>query len=223
MDKNLVKQKVSDFFSPFPSVKFRQGENIIQSSDPINNIFLLQEGLVKQFIYTENGTEITLHIYRPNSFFPIMLVLSKEPNRYYFQALTEVKAIRAGKDAVVQFLQDNPDVLFNLATRFAHAISGLSTRLETFLPESAYVKICSLLIYLSKAFGKTDDQKSVTIDIPLTHREIASWLGISRETASRQIELLMSKQVITQAKNHTLIINDISALEAEIEKNLIKN
>lgn len=216
MDNNdAVKEKIRSFFAGFTEQKFTKGEIIIQSSDPLNQVYFLAEGLVKQYTYSENGDEVTLHVYRPNSFFPIMLILSGEQNRHFFQALTPVTVRKAGKDPVLDFIKQNPDVLFNLTTRFAQAISGLATRLEIFMPENAYVKICALLIYLAKAFGKKSE-KGVEIQLPLTHREIASWIGITRETASRQIEILISKGVIIQGENHSIIIPQIEKLHDEI-------
>ena len=51
--------------------------------------------------------------------------------------------------------------------------------------------------------------------IPLTHKEIAAWIGTTRETASLQIETLKKKNLI-QYNRRYIIVPDISRLSREI-------
>jgi len=51
--------------------------------------------------------------------------------------------------------------------------------------------------------------------VPLAHREIASWIGTTRETASLQIEKLQKKGIIT-TRGRLLIIRDLTRLQQEV-------
>lgn len=211
-----IKNKLLKFFSSYQKVKFKKGTTILRPFDPLNGVFYLEQGFVKQFVLTEKGDEITLHIYRPETYFPIMVILSGGGNHFFFESLNDVVAYKAPQEKVLEFLQRSPDVLFDLTTRFAKAISGLSRRIELMLPEQAYVKICSLLVYLSQILGKKNNQ-GIELEIPFTHRDIASWTGVTRETASRQFEKLITEGIISiEEQSHHIVIKDLEKLNQEI-------
>ena len=210
MDKT-VQKKVTAFFSKFTPISFRKNGVFYQPDDLISEIFLIKEGLVKQSIISENGEELTINVFRPNSFFPIVLVLANQPNKYFFQAETDVLAFRAPVKEVSEFLQLNSDVLLDLTKRFSAAILGLSARLEELSFHQASNRISSLILYLADRFGEAKDSKTV-IKLPLTHQDLASWTSLTRETISRQLEQLSKKGLISYNR-HSITILDKDKLQ----------
>ncbi len=200
-----VLEKIDKFFSGFYPVSFEKGEIIIHPDGKIQNIFLIKQGKVRMYTVSDDGIEVTLHIFSPQSFFPMMLSLSEVYNKYYFEALEKIEAIKAPVDKVIDFVKNDQEVLFDLTTRFSDAILGLTLRIETMAFEDAYNRIASLLYYLADKFGEVSEDKAV-INIPLQHGDIANWVGLRRETVSRQFEK-MQKAGILESKNKQLIIN----------------
>lgn len=213
--EKVIEQKLDFFFTQSKPIFYKKGEMIIRAEDPIFGIFYLKKGLVRQFLISPDGVEITLHIFKPISFFPMMLALDRTSNRYSFQAITPVELWRQRPEKVIEFLKMEPDVLLDLSTRFASGLNGLALRIEQLLLDGAYKRLVSLLLYLAGRFGKPAED-SVIIDLPLTHNDIAAWIGTSRETASRQMEKLTRKRVIS-SQRHMIIVNNLKKLEKEIE------
>ena len=167
------------------------------------------------YIISEEGEEATIHVFRQGSFFPIMLSLGSRPNKYYFEALEETVAIKAPAKEVTEFIKNDSDVLFDLTIRFADGITGLMLRIEQLVSQGAYPKIVSLLLYLADTFGKRQ-KDSVIIDLRFSHDQIGAWVGVARETVSRQMEKLENKGIISQI-DHKIIINDIEKLQEEVK------
>jgi len=204
MNQN-VSEKIDKFFSGFYPVSFEKGEIIIRPNGKIQNIFLLKKGKVRMYAVSDDGQEVTLHIFRPQSFFPIMLSLSEAYDKYYFEALEKTETLKAPVEKVIEFLKSDQEVLFDLTTRFSNAMSGLTLRIETMAFEDAYNRIASLLLYLCEKFGEVREDKTI-INMLLQHDDIANWVGIRRETVSRQFEK-MQKEGIVENKNKQLVIN----------------
>lgn len=179
--------------------------------DPISNIYLLKTGLVRQYSITENGEEITINVFRPTSFLPIMLVLSGQPNKYFFEAQTDLFVFAAPFEKVLEFLQKEPTVLFDLTKRFAAAIGGLSTRVEELSFSGSKNRISSLILYLADKFGVTEGEK-IIINLPLTHKDLATWVNLTRETTSRQLEKLTKEGTISY-DHHIVTIKDLNKLK----------
>lgn len=212
MDAAVFK-KIDRFFCQYQPLHFKKGEVIVRAEDPIFGIYFLKRGLVKQYVISKDGDEVTIHIFTSPSFFPMMLILGELENRYFFEAQTNVEVFRAPVDKTLRFVKEDPQVLFDLTKRFAQGLNGLSIRLENLMFEEAYKRVVFLLLYLAEKFGQKEDGK-IIIELPLTHKDIASWINLTRETVSRQIEKLINKGLISH-KNHQLIIYKLHQLEQE--------
>ena len=200
-----VLEKIDNFFSKFYRVSFEKGEIIIHPDGKIQNIFLIKQGKVRMYTVSDDGVEVTLHIFSPQSFFPMMLSLSEVYSKYYFEALEKIEAVKAPVDKVIDFIKNDQEVLFDLTTRFSDAILGLTLRIEKMAFEDAYNRIANLLYYLADKFGEVREDKAI-INMPLQHGDIANWVGLRRETVSRQFEK-MQKAGILESKNKQLSIN----------------
>jgi len=56
----------------------------------------------------------------------------------------------------------------------------------------------------------------IVIEAPVTHQDIADSINMTRETASRALELLTKDGLIIQ-KNHLFILKDVEKLQDEID------
>lgn len=199
-------KKLDSFFSQFKPLKIKKDKVLYQPDDPISNIYFLKTGLIRQYSISEDGEEVTINIFRPNSFLPIMLILSNKPNKYFFEAQTNLEVFEAPFQKVLEFLQKEPTVLFDLTRRFAAAIGGLTTRIEELSFRQSEERIKSLLNYLAEKFGK-NDKNGLLINLPLTHKDIATWVNLTRETTSRQLENLTKEGIISFNHQYITILN----------------
>jgi len=132
----------------------------------------------------------------------MMLAIGNTENKYHFETSSPVEVWRAPTDKMLDFVKNEPEVLFDLAKRFAAGLNGLAQRFEGLMFENAYNRVVSLLLYLSKRFGEKG-RGGIIINLPLTHKDIAAWVNLTRETTSRQLEKLTEQEIISY--NHQFI------------------
>lgn len=218
MTKGLT-EKIDRFFDHYRSVTYKAGEIIIRPNGQITNIYYIKSGNIRQYINSPDGERLTLQLFKPHAFIPLVLFLNEAHNNYTYQAVvpTEVK-IAPVKD-VVAFLKENPEVLFDLTTRLSQAIAGLLKKFELIAFDTAYTRILSLIIHLGIKFGKERGEEC-KIAIPLSHYDIASLLGMRRETISRQFAQLQKRGIVRYEDEHIVLIN---LLEAKRELKRSKN
>lgn len=212
MNKSL-KNKLDRFFQQFTPLSFKKGDIILRAGDAPNGIFYLKKGLVRQYILSNKGEILVIHIFRPSSFFMMMWAINNTPNTFYFDATTSVEVWRAPLSDVREFIKKEPELLFDLTCRLLRGLDGLLKRFEYLILDPAYVKVASLLSYFAKTFGEKDGD-GIAIKLPITHKEIASWIGTTRETASLQIEDFKKKGIIAN-RGRTLIVKDLTKLKQQ--------
>lgn len=209
-----TEQKIFLFFSHPKPLKFKAGEVFLRPDDVPSGVFFLKRGYVRDYTISENGEELTLTIFKPGDIFPLPWAINNDPIVRYFEAFTPVEVFRKPRELFLDFLVKEPVVLYWLTRNILTRLSGLMKRIESLEFGSAYTKVISNLLDCASGFGKAENG-SVEILLPLTHRHIGLLIGINRETASRQLEILMKKGLVSHNKR-LLKINDIKKLKAEM-------
>lgn len=207
-----VKITVDSFFSAYPTHAYKKGELLVRVDDQPLGVMYLTKGSVKVYAISHKGEEVIVNIFKPDSFFPLSWAISDLKNSYYFEALESVVLRRAPKEAVVQFLKKNPDVMFDLLTRMYRGIDGLLVKMTYLMGEGAYVRLVGELLISARRFGLFT---GVYCSLKLTERELAARTGLTRETVSRQVHELKKKKLLEITRD-AIHITDITALEKEI-------
>lgn len=179
-----VSKKLDRFFKHYPTATYKAGDVIIQPAETIDTISYVTKGCVRAYTLSKDGQELTLHIARARSYFPIMFALASLPNRYYWQAVSPVSVQKAPLKDVLAFVEQDPAILLDLTKRFAGGICGLLLRIEDLTFKSSHEKVVSILSYLEKTYNGHDK---------LTHSDLAAWTGLTRETVTRQMQIFKKK------------------------------
>lgn len=209
MEEKALTQ-LNEFFSQYKKLTYHRRETIMRADDQPQGIYFLTKGYVRIYSVSTEGEELTLLILKAYDFFPVRWAITDEPVRYYYEALTSIEVQRASKEEFLGFLRENPDVFFSFSERIFRRLGGLMKRLEYLVFGNADVKVASILQMCAERFGEKKGE-NIVIELPLTHKEIASLVGMARETVTHAMDNLQSKGIIKQEKGH-IIVTDPRAL-----------
>lgn len=206
-----INKKIEVFAQQYPAQDLAARELIFGADDEPESIYWLHKGQVRQFIFSETGEELTLHVFEPGSFFPLMSTLKEIPNRHNYETLSESCLYRIPSNEFIKFLKQEPEILYNLSQRLLHGLNGLLLRVESISLHTASKRVASALLYLARHFGESDGE-SIVFHNHLTHKDIATYTGLARETTSIEIAKL-EKLGIVGYKGSKLAIHKMSKLE----------
>lgn len=209
------------FYKQFTTRSYKKGEMLIRADDDPQGIFYLSKGYVRQYTISKTGFELTLHILKPISYFPMVWAINGTPNVYYFEALTPVEVGRAPRDQVVNFIKDKPPVIFELMSELLEDYAETLTRVEHLVFSDAYRRVISILLYIAKHFGEKTD-KGIIVYHRFTQQDIATLVGVARETASNEMSKLEKKGLIKYV-DHSMLFEDVKKLSAELSSSRIKS
>ncbi|MEK7060727.1 MAG: Crp/Fnr family transcriptional regulator [Patescibacteria group bacterium] len=202
------------FYTQFTTRNYKKGEILIRADDDPLGIFCLTKGYVRQYTIAKTGLELTLHILKPVAYFPMVWAINGTPNVYYFEALTPVEVGRAPRDQVVDFIKDKPTIIFALMSGLLEDYAETLTRVEHLVFSDAYRRVISILIYIAKHFGEKKND-SVIVYHRFTQQDIATLVGIARETANIEIVKLEKKGLLKYI-DHSMLFANTKKLELEL-------
>lgn len=213
MSTNKV-EEFEEFFKQFRIRRYKKGETLIRADDDPQGIFCLTKGYVRQYTISTNGLELTLHILKPISYFPMVWAVNGTPNVYFFEALTPVEVGRAPRDNVVTFIKDKPLIIFELMSELLEDYAESLTRVEHLVFSDAYRRVISVLIYIIKHFG-VEHGKGYIVHHRFTQQDIATLVGVARETASGEMNKLEKKGLLKYV-DHSIQFDSLNNLEQEL-------
>lgn len=210
MNEQVLK-KLKIFFSSYKIHEYNKGEILINTFDNPKEIYFLLEGLVKMTSVSRSGNEILLNIFKPNSFFPMSIVINESKNEYVYTTMSKAKIISAPREEIIKLVKDNPDILFDLLQRVYRGVDGLLLKLTYAMSSDAKSRIIIELLIEARRFGKKGKKYILNISIS----ELATTVGLTRETVSRVVNSL-KKGGLVDIKNKKIYIYDLTKLEGEL-------
>lgn len=115
---------------------FEKKELIINEGDSEKDVYLILNGLVRSYLITENGEEITFQIFAENQVFGnAHAILFNEPSRFYYETFERTKVLCLDQKSFRDLTFSDPD---QFGTRL---LQQAFNRLDSFVflsPEERY-------------------------------------------------------------------------------------
>lgn len=194
---------------------FFKDEIIIQGDEKPEGVYLIESGYVKAYSISPLGQQNLLLIHGAAEIMPLPWALDgPQKVGIFYEAMSEVSALRTSKDNLRSAMGHNAWLaeqilrqLVNTFTVYAQRIQNLGYR----LPRERAI---ACLLDLSTRFGRRSGN-DILIEAPITHQDIADSTNMTRETASRALELLFKDRLVSQ-KDHFFIIKNEQKLLTEL-------
>lgn len=199
--------RLNDFFSGLKKVSFKKGETILRPDDESYSVYYLIEGFTRLYSISKNAQELTLIIYKPGDFFPLIPSITNTPIAYYVEAITPVELYKAPQREFLKLLKKNNDLMFEISSHILSRLGGVLTRMEYAMFGNARSKVASIILICAERFGKRD-KKDILIQVPLTHQDIAQLIGIARETVSIEMKKLQKMGIIDYPGKYLKVKNN---------------
>ncbi len=213
VQEDILEEKLEDFFAQFSPISYGKKGIILQEGDHTPHIFYVKSGFVRAYRISEQGEELTIAILKPRDLFPIAWGDNGVSFECFLEAVTPVSLWRIPRGRFMEFLNTHPAVFNSLVSSMSLRLGGLLTRIEYLVTGHANTKVAAAVLACARRFGSERGDR-IVVDLPLTHKDIATLVGITRETACLEMKKLERKGLITHEKR-VLIVRDIEGLENE--------
>jgi len=175
-------------------------------------VFVLCAGQVKLSISSSAGKTLILRIAKPGEILGLMATISGTPYEATAETLHPCQVAFIRRDDFLHFISKHPEVYKGTVRQLSTLYSDACAQLRTVgLSSSAPEKLARLLLDWSA--DANDTNEGAPVKLPLTHEEIAEFIGTTRETVTRTLSEFKSRQLVA-LRGSTLTISNRPALEA---------
>jgi len=169
-------------------------------------IFLIKTGRVRISRNTADGKEVTVAILGPGDMFGEDALFGGGERTTVATCMEETLICKAHADDLIGLLTGNSGLALNVAQMLSDRLGDASATIE----DLAYAKISDRLVNLfdrlAGELGRATDDGTF-LDVRLTHQDIASIIGSTRETVSLEMNHLVRAGQIKQEGGYITVLN----------------
>jgi CRP-like cAMP-binding protein len=207
----LCPHKVKKMAEKHEFIKYKRQQFIYMPDDSATHIYMIVNGKVKVGHYLEDGEEVLSAILTTGEIFGELAMAGEERRKDFAQAMEETVICPLTIDELKMLMYDNKELSFKILKLIGLRIMKLERKLELLVFKDARTRIVEFLKDVAAWRGKKVGYETL-IQTSLTHKDIASLTGTSRQTVTTILNELKDQNLINFNRKQ-ILIRDLDTLK----------
>lgn len=201
----LCPHRIKDLADRHTFSYFDKNEFIYFPNEPANYIYMISDGRVKIGSYLEDGREVVKAILSTGEIFGELALTGEDKRSDFAQAMdNNTKVCPLSIEDMQKLMSTNKELSFKIYKLIGIRLRKLERKLESLVFKDARTRIIEFLKDAATWKGKRVGFETM-ISTKLTHADIASLTGTSRQTVTTILNELRDKNLINFDRRKILI------------------
>lgn len=205
---HLNEEQMSLIAQSAHEVHYAKNALLFGNGDKDDTLYIVNNGRVRIYNLNESGREQTVRILNPGDFMGEVAIFQTESyHSNYAEAISEVSICRIHKKDMDNYLDAYPEIMRRI-------LSDVTKRLQVSEKQTMQVgmeQVESRIINFLAEYVE-DEENHTYVTLPMSKKELASYLGTTPETISRKFSSLEDKGLIKQHTHKYIEIFDLDEL-----------
>lgn len=200
------------FVKKYPLKQFSKGEALLGEGDVSELLLAIRSGFVKVSSLDTNGTERMLWIAGRYDMVPTeQLFSARRPMQFFYTALSSGEAYCINKADFLLAAKSDAMLMGEIARSMSSHYDDLLVRISTTEQAGVRQKLIATLLYLAERFSADSAVDLYAIGLRLTHEDIATLIGSTRETVSLELQKLRTSGIISYDRTMFVVHTTVCA------------
>lgn len=186
------------------SREFSKGEAVYLPSDMSDSVLLLARGRVRICHVTPEGKLAILSFIDPGEMFGELSLFRPERRDEHAQAVEKSLVVLIPRQTMHRLMVRHPDITMSLTRLYGMRLRTMERRLKSLLYRSSRDRLIHLLLELAEKYGRIHGQ-DLLINTRLSHQDMASAIGATRETVTITLGDLQDEGLIRIERRRILL------------------
>lgn len=191
---------------------FKKNQFIFFPDEPATHIYMIAEGRVKIGHYLDDGKEIITAILTPGEIFGELALAGEEKRRDFAQSMDDKTSVcPLSIDDLKELMYGNRELSFKMLKLVGLRLIKLERKMELLVFKDARTRIVEFIKDMASWKGKKVGYEML-IQTKLTHKDIASLTGTSRQTVTTIMNELKEQNLINFDRRR-ILVRDLEKLK----------
>jgi len=184
---------------------YKKNTTILLEDETRNAMYIVFSGKVKVVQISEDGKEQILAIHKKGDFFGEMALLDGKTQPANVVAMEDAMIGFIAKNDFDNYFLQNGTVLKQIISMLCGRLRDSWLILRVLSLSDAEQRVRAVLAHVSSIYG-VEDLRGTIIPFKLTHKEIANYTALARETVSRLLSRLSQSGDIEILDNKNIVL-----------------
>ncbi|GKU83563.1 Crp/Fnr family transcriptional regulator [Niallia sp. NCCP-28] len=189
------------------SVSYTKGDIIYQAGDHSDSLYIVSSGKIRIYRLSESGKEQLIRILYPGDFTGELALFNETTQEAYAEAMADTHICMMKRSDLQSLIIKYPAISFPLLAEFASRLEKSEKQAASFATEKVEKRIA---LYLTECIDDSEPTKEFML--PMSKKDLASYLGTTPETISRKLTELEQQGYIEQKSAKRIKVLDIKGL-----------
>lgn len=185
--------------------KFHKNQIVLLEEDTANYMYIVFSGKVRVVHLGGEGTERILAVHKRGDVFGEMALLDAKTAPATVISMEDTEIGLLSKATFDTFFLKNQKVLVQLVAILCQRLREAQLVLKAITLPDAEQRLRSILNHLGLLHG-VRDARGVVIALRLTHKELAGYTSVSRETVTRLLHRMVEDGDLEMLQNRTILL-----------------
>jgi len=166
--------------------RFKHNETIFRRGESETDLMIIVSGRVKLSATSTDGQELVVNIVERGHIIGEIAVIDGKPRSYDATVLEESEILIVKRQDLIPFLEQRSDICL----RFMAALCERLRRSEALAQDAIFLnagaRLARQLLRLAESHGRKDGG-AILIDLALSQGDLASLVGMTRESINKQL------------------------------------
>lgn len=194
-------------------IRLGRGEQLYGQGDAVSRLFVVHTGRVKVLRVAANGSEQLIRVAGPGDVVGEHAFLTGERPDHRVVAMGEVRMCVFDHRDLGALMAAYPAVVLAMLQSVTRRLDALERRLSSLSATDVTSRLADYLLSLPIAVDSLTARDGRTrVRLPMTKKDVASYLGTTPESVSRALRRLQDDGVISAGGGPVVVIKDPEAL-----------
>ncbi|MGV0817238.1 Crp/Fnr family transcriptional regulator [Martelella sp. AMO21009] len=192
------------------SACFNKGETILPQEEVGERIGIILGGTVKLINIAADGRETVIALLGRNDLIGNPVVAR---SRFSYEAASAVTVCMITRSALIQGMREDSDIAVRLVELISRQAEEVEEWLTLFNCRTTLQRLAGYLHALARVRSRRSlNTEAIVLDIPICRKDLATFLGTTPETLSRNFQRLARQHILTLVSGSRVVVTDFSAL-----------
>jgi CRP-like cAMP-binding protein len=192
---------------------FPKNSAVYMPSDSADGVFLLAEGRIRICSSTPDGKQAILAFIEPGELFGELALIESRGREERAEAAADSTVVLLPGDEVRRLMEASAALTLGITKLIWFRRTRVERRLRNLLFRSNRDRLAHLLLELVEQYGRKMNE-GVLVDIKLSHQELASIIGATRETVTALLGE-MQLEGLLKVSRQRIVVRDLQRLAAQ--------
>ncbi len=186
----------------------KKGETLFRKGDEGNSLYIVRSGSIRIVLPSESGEEVSPAILSEGDFFGEMALLDGMSRSADAVALEASEVFALNRRDFLSFLLNNENAIQSIFSFLSMRLRKTDDLLEDVCFFNISTRLARRLVELAANYGRQKEGEDIIrIDLRLTQKDLASMVGVTRESINKEMKVLRERNLISTRENMIQILN----------------